>query len=287
MVRLALTVSALLLAAGCNPLPPAADGLPGGAAVLRVATWNVHDLFDSEDRRDPPGELDTILAPDAVEAKLTAVAEVLARLDADVVVLQEVETLALAEALAARAGYAEARLVDGRDPRGIDVAALSRLPVAAYVSHAADLAPDGLPLWPRDCVELHVRAGGRRVAVVASHLSSALSDDGTRRALQAARMREIANGIAADDPGALVLVAGDLNDGPDAPALAPLLADGAYVDPLPSGAWTWATAGRRARLDYLLVPRAALPALLGAQVDLGTDAAGASDHRSVVADLLL
>ena len=100
-------------------------------------------------------------------------------------------------------------------------------------------------------------------------------------------MREIADGVAADDPSALVLVAGDLNDGPDSPALAPLLGDGAYVDPLPSGAWTWATAGRRARLDYLLVPRAALPALLGAQVDLGTDAAGASDHRSVVADLLL
>jgi endonuclease/exonuclease/phosphatase family metal-dependent hydrolase len=280
-------VAALLLAAGCNPLPPSVDGPLGGAAALRVATWNAHDLFDSEDRRDPPGELDTVLAPDAVEAKLAAVAAVLARLDADVVVLQEVETLALAEALAARAGYAEARLVDGRDPRGIDVAALSRLPVAAYVSHASDLAPDGLPLWPRDCVELHVRAGGRRVVVVASHLSSALSDDGTRRALQAARMREIADGVAADDPSALVLVAGDLNDGPDSPALAPLLGDGAYVDPLPSGAWTWSAAGRRERLDYLLVPRPALPALLGAQVDLGADAAAASDHRPVVADLLL
>jgi endonuclease/exonuclease/phosphatase family metal-dependent hydrolase len=255
--------------------------------VLRVVTWNVHDLFDAEDRREPPGELDLVPTPDEVEAKLTAVAAVLTRLDADVVVLEEVETLALAESLAARAGYAEARLVEGRDPRGIDVGALSRLPVVAYVSHAAETGPDGLPLWPRDCVELHVRAEGRRVAVVASHLSSALSDDGTGRAQQAARMRAIADGLAATDAGALVLVAGDLNDAPESTALAPLLGDGAWMDPLPADAWTWSSATHRARLDYLLVSRGAAPALLAADVDLGADAAAASDHRPVVADLLL
>jgi endonuclease/exonuclease/phosphatase family metal-dependent hydrolase len=287
MLRARSGVVAILLLAACAQPPPSTDGPSRGAAVLRVVTWNVHDLFDAEDRRDPPGELDLVLAPDEVDAKLAAVAAVLARIDADVVVLEEVETLALAEALAARAGYPEARLADGRDPRGIDVAALSRLPVAAYVSHAAEAGPDGLPLWPRDCVELHVRAGDRRVAVVASHLSSALSDDGTRRAQQATRMREIADGLAAGDAGALVLVAGDLNDAPDSPALAPLLGDGAWTDPLPADAWTWSSGTRRDRLDYLLVPRAAAAALLAAGVDLGPDAAAASDHRPVVADLIL
>ena len=212
----------LLLAAalvtGCGPLleVPVADA-PRPESELRVVTWNVHDLFDAEDRLLPPGTEDELPSPAAVEAKLDAVAAVLARLDADVVLLQEVENLALALELGARAGYAEARLVEGNDPRGIDVAVLSRPAIRRYVSHAAELDGEGRALWPRDCVEVHLTVGARRVAIVASHLSSRLSDDGTRRAAQAARMRAIADAISAADPEALVLVGGDLNDPPTAP----------------------------------------------------------------------
>jgi endonuclease/exonuclease/phosphatase family metal-dependent hydrolase len=284
----AAPIAIVLLVAACGPVQPPPDELAtAGTAILRVATWNVHDLFDAEDRLDAPGALDDVPAEAEVEAKIASVAAVLVRVDADVVVLQEVETLALAEALATRAGYAEARLVEGNDPRGIDVAALSRVRVAAYVSHASETGPDGAPLWPRDCVELHVRASGRRVAVVASHLSSALSDDGTRRAQQAARMREIADGLSAADPGALVLVAGDLNDASGAPALAPLLGDGAWRDALPPDAWTWSSGSRRAHLDYVLVPRASAPSLLDAGVVAGEDVAVASDHLPVIADVFL
>jgi uncharacterized protein len=283
----AAAASLVALAAACLAPRDAGTAVSSSTAVLRVATWNVHDLFDAEDRIVPPGELDAVLAPGEVDAKLAAVAAVLARIDADVVVLQEVETLALARAIGDRAGYPEARLVDGNDPRGIDVAALSRLPVTAYASHAGEIGPDGLPLWPRDCVELHVRAASRRLAIVASHLSSALSDDGTRRSWQAARMRSIADALATLDAERLVLVAGDLNDGPDAPALAPLLGDGAWVDALPAGAWTWSGGGRTSRLDYLLVPRTAVGGLLAIEVEWGPDVDAASDHRPVVADLLL
>jgi endonuclease/exonuclease/phosphatase family metal-dependent hydrolase len=270
--------------AGCGP-PVEADRAGGGGELLRVVTWNVHDLFDAEDTLLPPGADDDVLSSFAAEEKLARVAAVLLRLDADVVLLQEVENLALAEGLAERAGYPAARLVEGRDPRGIDVAALSRLPVVAYVSHRADVGTDGRPLWPRDCVELHVASGGRRVVLVASHLSSALSDDGTRRTEQAARLRAIADAVRAAHPDALVVAGGDLNDAPGSDALAPLLADGAWTDPLPAGTGTWASGSRRARLDYLLVPRPAVGAVLGASAVTGDDVAAASDHLPVALDL--
>jgi endonuclease/exonuclease/phosphatase family metal-dependent hydrolase len=282
-MRLARVVLLALVACA-----PAADDptRPSGGRLVRAVTWNVHDLFDAEDRTDAPGALDTVPSPADVETKLDAVAAVLARLDADVVLLQEVENLALGEALAARAGYPAARLVDGNDPRGIDVAALSRLPVLAYVSHAAE--PDGAgPLWPRDCAELHVDAGGRRLAAVITHLSSALSDDGTRRARQAARLRAIADGLAAT--GAAVVAGGDLNDEPASAALAPLLGDGAWRDAdaglAPADAWTWSDGSRRRALDHLLVPAAGPLAVLRAEVASGADVAAASDHRPVVVDL--
>lgn len=276
----------LLLLAACGA--PAAQPPVRGAAVLRVVTWNVHDLFDEVDQAAPPGALDEVPSAAEVEARLDRVAAVLRRVDADVVLLQEVETRALLERLAARAGYPWARLVEGNDPRGIDVGLLSRLPVEAYRSHAAEPGPDGLPLWPRDAVEAVVDAGGRRVALVASHLSSRLSDpDGRRRALQAARLRNLADGARGAWGADLVVVGGDLNDEAGDPALAPLLADGAWVDAAPAaGDWTWSDGGRRAALDHLAVPRGEAGAVLVGWVASGEEVAAASDHRPVVLDLL-
>ena len=285
MRPLLAALSLFLLA--CEPLPPSRATPRPGAARIRVATWNVHDLFDAEDRLLPPGEDDTVPSPAEVEAKLDRVAAVLVRLDADLVLLQEVENLPLLERLAARAGYPEARLVEGDDPRGIDVAALSRLSIRDYVSHREDRDLEGGPLWPRDCVEVHAEVAGRRVVAVGSHFSSPLSDDGARRARQAARMRALADGLA---PGAaLVLAGGDLNDPPTAPSLAALLGDGAWIGPAAAppleAAWTWSGGGAREILDHLLVPRADGAAVVRSAVEGGPDVSAASDHRPVVLDL--
>lgn len=255
------------------------------ADVVRLATWNVHDLFDEVDRRVPPGDLDLVPSAAEVEAKLEAVAAVLRRLDADAVLLQEIEEGALLRRLAARAGYPEARLVEGHDARGIDVAALARLPVDAYVSHLGEQDALGRPLWPRDCVELHLRTGGRAVVVVGSHLSSGLSDDGSRRALQAVRLREIADGLGRARPGALVVAGGDLNDRPESAPLAPLLGDGGWLDLAPADVATWGSGAGAARLDYLLVPAAEARAVRAAAIVDGADVRSASDHRPVVLDV--
>ncbi|ACG73978.1 Endonuclease/exonuclease/phosphatase [Anaeromyxobacter sp. K] len=288
--RPAAVLAALALAAACAP--PPLDAAPPGTAGerVRIVSWNVHDLFDDVDRTVPPGALDTVATADEVEAKLARVAAVLARLDADLVLLQEVETAALAGALAARAGYAEARLVEGNDPRGIDVAVLSRLPLRAYVSHRDERDASGRPLFPRDCVEAHAALpGGGTLALVGSHLSSALSDDGTRRAEQAARLREVADGLLR--AGAQVVAGGDLNDEAGSTALAPLLGDGGWIDPAaalpPEARWTWSGGGARAALDHLAVPRADAGSVVQAAIAGGPDVQAASDHRPVVLDLWL
>lgn len=271
--------------AACGPPAPRPGGR--GAALIRLASWNVHDLFDEENRLEPPGALDEVPAAAEVEARLAAVAAVLDRLDADAVLLQEVEDLPLLRRLASRCGYPEARLLEGNDPRGIDVGLLSRLPVVAYLGHAEEAGPDGRPLWPRDAVEAVLVAGGRRVVLVGTHLSSRLSDPaGTRRAMQAGRLRDLADGAASRWEAALAVVGGDLNDEAAAPALAPLLGDGAWQVVAP-GEWTWSDGARRAVLDHLAVRAADVGVVLASQVAAGADVASASDHRPVVLDLLL
>jgi endonuclease/exonuclease/phosphatase family metal-dependent hydrolase len=284
-----LVIPWLFTLGACAVQPPPSASRPAWSRPVRVATWNVHDLFDAEDRLAPPGDLDEVPTEAEVEAKLALLATVLLRLDADVVLLQEVETLALAEALAGRSGYAAARLVDGFDPRGIDVAVLSRLPVADYVSHLGEVGPDGRPLWSRDCVEVHL-GGGDGLALVGTHLVSLVTDpSGDRRRMQAARMREIADGLAGSPSGPLVLAGGDLNDEPASGSLAPLLADGGWVDVLSvfglAETWTWVGASGGSRLDYLLVPAGDAWRLSGAEVVEGDDVASVSDHLPVVLEL--
>ncbi|HTN52160.1 MAG TPA: endonuclease/exonuclease/phosphatase family protein [Anaeromyxobacter sp.] len=277
------------LSAACAPALPGEELARGAPAVVRVATWNVHDLFDEHDQLLPPGSEDLVLTPPEVEAKLDRVAAVLDRVGADVVLLQEVENAPLLARLAARTGYPEARLVEGNDPRGIDVALLSRLPVLAYVTHRGERDGAGRLLWPRDCTEAHLDlGGGRRLALAGTHLSSSLSDDGTRRALQAARLREIADGLAA--AADLAIAGGDLNDEAGSAALAPLLGDGVWLDPaaasLPAEeAWTWSGGGSRKSLDHLVLRRMEVGEVERVEIAGGADVAAASDHRPVILDL--
>jgi len=291
-MRRALLPSLLLLA--CGPSAARSPGWPADPpALVRLVSWNVHDLFDEV---ADPGTLDPAVPPAEVEARLDAVAAVLARLDADVVLLQEVERRPLLLRLAARAGYPEARLLEGNDPRGIDVALLSRWPVTRYQGHAGERAADGRPLWPRDAVDAEVALGAARLRLVGTHLSSHLSDpEGERRRGQATRLRELADGAAAVDPGALVVVGGDLNDETTAPSLAPLFGDGRWEDgacgggpgavPVATSAWTWGDGRVRAALDHLAVRAAQRGALVAGWVADGADVVAASDHRPVVVDL--
>jgi len=184
MRSLTLLISLLC---GCGPSAARTAGSSADPpAVVRVASWNVHDLFDEV---ADPGTLEPAVPPAAVEARLDAVAAVLRRLDADVVLLQEVERLPLLLRLAARAGYPEARLLEGNDPRGIDVALLARWPVSGYQGHAGDLDDDGRRLWPRDAVVASLWLGPLRLVLVGTHLSSRLSDPGGARRSAGRRVR--------------------------------------------------------------------------------------------------
>ena len=59
---------AALLACGPALPPPLAPGAEVRDPVqVRVATWNVHDLFDAEDRVVPPGDEDLVPTPEEVD----------------------------------------------------------------------------------------------------------------------------------------------------------------------------------------------------------------------------
>lgn len=149
---------------------------------VSVMSFNVENLFDT---RDDPGKDDKTFLPltqkqsqehrdscaaievdrwraqclewdwnDAIlEIKLQRVADAILQVDAghgaDIIALQEIENLAILERLRTEylpeAGYGPAVLIEGQDLRGIDVAFLSRLPLAGKpVLHPLRF-PDSVP----------------------------------------------------------------------------------------------------------------------------------------------
>lgn len=102
----------------------------GGA--LRIATYNVANLFDDTDDPELTGDND-----DAAETKplheRVAVAGAIRAVDADVLALQEVESLEallwFRDQFLSGMGYDHVAAIDAGDNRGIEQAVLSRLPI--------------------------------------------------------------------------------------------------------------------------------------------------------------
>lgn len=305
---------------GCSDdMTTAPDGAPRDAAVDRsrpdtvgrdlqlgppvkvtIATFNLHNFFDGD---NDPDKDDLVPKASEVDEKVSQVGAALRRLDADVVALQEIENRPLLDRLVkeelAQQGYDHVHLQPGNDPRGINVALLSRFPVTRVTSHANDYFKGLDPgdsknyRFSRDCLEVEIEPSkNRQLVVLVNHLRA---NDGSSlatrtREAQANRLREIVDAVLKWTPDANIAVVGDLNDGPESrtlkliregsPQLTELLA-GKSIDQR----YTTFYKGEKNQIDYIL----ASPGL-AADLDSGSARAlhdsvfsTASDHFPVIA----
>lgn len=241
-----------------SPRPVRGVGTTDPGLQLRVLTWNtLWDRYDSD-------------LIDTARRRPLLLAE-LARADADVIALQEVEP-PLYEMLAL-AGYA---VSDGADVETHGLVLLSRLPVLSAGHHALSAY--------KGVASMVVRTAAGPVAVLATHLTSDHHPYGPRR--RADELRQLATGLA--DLDCPVVLLGDFNGGPverlglvdawsavhedETPTFDPTVNPLAAVSSL---------TGRAARLDRVLV-RGARPVAASL---LGTGPDFVSDHYGVAATL--
>lgn len=157
------------------------------------------------------------------EKKLTAKA--IAALDADVIALQEIENLDVLKRFRSerlrRLKYTFAMLVDGNDPRQIDVAVLSRFPLVATRSHQ-HLRDGNAALFSRDCLEVDVQVNNKVLTLFVNHFKSMLDKNNpsqgrkntrAKRVKQAAQVKKLVQARFGPSPGSAPwAILGDLND---------------------------------------------------------------------------
>jgi endonuclease/exonuclease/phosphatase family metal-dependent hydrolase len=236
-LRLLVALTVLLEAPACgggpnlNPGGGAAGSSSGGSGggtqeaatplPVRVVNWNVRNFFnDKVDSPEIQGE--TVLSTADYDKKLGQVTSVLSRLDPDIAVLEEIENENVTDAIAKKlGGYPNRATTLGNDPRGIDIAILSRFPIDKIVSHKGEFfSPSTDPtrtfIYARDVMEVHLTINGRHVVLMGVHFKA--KGDATsqvKRLAEAEHTRKIALQMGYNDSSAAVIVLGDFNCTPD------------------------------------------------------------------------
>ncbi|MEW1615277.1 MULTISPECIES: endonuclease/exonuclease/phosphatase family protein [unclassified Streptomyces] len=279
-IRLLRLLLAAALSGALLGSPATSAAASPRAVPLRVVTYNIH----------AGAGVDNVFDLDRQTTELRS-------LRADVIGLQEVDRhwgarsdwRDLAGELAERLGmyvfFAPIYSLDPAEPGGpraeYGVAVLSRYRIVSAENHEitrlSTQDPSPVPAPAPGFGEAVVRVKGQPVHVYVTHLD--YRPDPAVRIAQVADTRR----IMAEDRGPKVLL-GDLNAEPGAPELAPLWTELADADP---GGPTFPARGPVKRIDYVAVSRSGGPhggiSVRGAWVPESV----ASDHRAVVADLVL
>ena len=310
--------------------------------MVRIGTWNLENLA-------PPGA--GAASPEdraSYQTKLDTLAATIIDLDPDVLAVQEVlNPTALKDLVGRLPGTWRTALADP-DGRGIRVGFLSRAALTR-LEQVTDFLPGLGPVQADDTgrvltglgrpgLRARIRRDGWTIDVVSVHLKSKLltfpdgrftprdEDERTRyavyalhrRAAEAAGIRGYATGLLTEHPGAAVVVAGDLNDEPQAATTQILhgppgseVGTGGFGRPDAGDAqrlwntagliedaerWSRVYRGRRELIDHVFVSHALIDAVEhattgGGQVESIGDQpssrrnAPASDHRPVLIDI--
>ncbi|MBM4107607.1 MAG: endonuclease/exonuclease/phosphatase family protein [Phycisphaerae bacterium] len=299
-----------------------AEAPPKPAGAIRLTTLNLQNLY-----RDAPGETpDPERKPAKPEAQLKAAGDLLRKLDADVLALQEVESEAVLtwfrDTYLGGLGYDHVASVDAGDDRGIEQSVLSRFPIEGVRNWPGLVLEGKHPLTSRDpearpgeeirfrrsplraqVVVPAERAGGspyRLTLFVVHHKSG--RDAGYWREAEGKATARLAKEELAGDPDGKVVILGDFNATMVDMSFRAYL-DAGFADAQADravGNPAWATHESGRTIDYVLVSPGLRAGLVGSGFVLGAPARPAgvdwrtypapagyvSDHYAVAIDLV-
>lgn len=255
-------------AAGCSespesatpPATPPAPMPPASQAQVRVATFNVHRLFDTVcDSKNCGGKnYEPQPSQEEYDAQIADIARSIRTIDADIVLLQEIEkessVIDLQNALSIYPAYA---FGECGYRASLDVAILTRGTIDAVETYRSGYSytdPTGKPRpLSRELIRADIDLNGIKISAFTTHLVSRVSDPtGARRRAEAAYTQQVIAEFAAQNPQRFIVFGGDLNDTPTDTTVIDLEKDGILIRDAknlpPATVYTW---GNEVAFDHL------------------------------------
>jgi endonuclease/exonuclease/phosphatase family metal-dependent hydrolase len=274
--------------------------------TVRLATYNVENLFDSVDDPMLSGQYDDLpMATSA--ARLKALSDAIHKLDADVLCLQEVESESclrwFRDTYLADMGYQWIASKDAGYYRGVEQSVLSRIQITSAdvltgedygirdmdsrrtPQRAGELQGEWTPCSGGPCAEHFQRAplfvtlkteSGYELSVIVCHFKA--GGFAAQRELEALRIEAVAEQLLGKNPGLNLAVVGDFNALPNAMSVKVLRSGTAvpvsafnfrFDKDAPRTTYTTHSSGRA--LDYILCSRGlAADCVPGSYFVLGT-----------------
>lgn len=286
---------------------------------IKLGTYNIANFYDRFD--DPYNYRDDVWGSRTTKPKkldeIFNLGERLRQDAADVMAFQEVENKgALYEFNVEHLGgqFQDIIVIEGNDPRGIQVGVASRLPIGQVVSYQflRDIGERRkTKIFSRDLLEVEILDPEDYTylfTMFVSHLKSKYVDPSLsgekreeaerrsthRRTRQAMAIAQIIKRRFFDPLQAYYIVTGDFNDTPDAPALSPLLRNNELnlfdvLQTVPEDKrWThyWSDAKEYSQIDYILLSPAMRQRMVeGSAHVIHRGNSTGSDHRPVYVNL--
>jgi predicted extracellular nuclease len=266
--------------------------------MLRIANFNVENLFsrftilnlEGKEREKANIDWENLSLTNKVRKGQTLVqlkrepihevaqentAKIIDLVNADVICMQEVEGLPtlrdfsekILKPIQKKNGnkpYTYFMCIDGNDPRGIDVAVMSRYQLGNIKTHMFEPDPQTKKLlFSRDCLEIEVLTNEKLHFLVNHFKSQITSTKGdtngiNKRTRQANKVTEIVKELLQDDSTANIVVTGDLNETPNGISLKSLLSASSDLyntikEKKSEEQWTYVHGSKKQQLDYILV----------------------------------
>lgn len=242
------------------PTPPSPTP-PASQAQVRVATFNVHRLFDTVcDSKNcgVEGNYEPLPSQEEYDAQIADIARSIRTIDADIVLLQEIEkesgVVDLQNALSIYPAYA---FGECGYKASLDVAILTRGTIDAVETYRSGYSytdPTGKPRpLSRELIRADIDLNGIKISAFTTHLVSRVSDPtGARRRAEAAYTQQVIANFAAQNPQRFIVFGGDLNDTPTDTTVIDLEKDGILIRDAknlpPATVYTW---GNKVAFDHL------------------------------------
>ncbi len=206
--------------------------LPRTPGTIRIATYNMLNFFDGVDDPTLQGEFDDIKMVTPPE-RCEKLAQAIKALDADIIALQEVESLAaltwFRDNYLADAGYTYIESKEVGYYRGVECSVMSRFPITdsrVWLNESLDNLPREGAGWAPVPPGTHIQFQrsplmvevttdtGYKITVFSEHHKAGGNNEKFHREAEAIRITQIIQELERADPTRNIVVMGDFNAAP-------------------------------------------------------------------------